>query len=218
MALRNGSKHFWNGACIDTGAQRTVIGLAQARTYCKFLGIPFALSICKRVFVFGVDKRNSLGILHMRFPTPNGSFIMLEVDVVPTNVPMLLYLDVLDKLGLSEDTVHTFLHCTAEGWNCRWCASSGTCTSNGPEQIEFFIRSQSCRNCIAIFRIHRRKTSSHCSSVQKLTTWMPTRKLCLAISKLPVVPANSTARNHSASKLHFPAERNYLSEASSRWT
>jgi hypothetical protein len=116
MALRNGSKHFWNGACIDTGAQRTVIGLAQARTYCKFLGIPFALSICKRVFVFGVDKRNSLGILHMRFPTPNGSFIMLEVDVVPTNVPMLLYLDVLDKLGLSADTVHTFLHCTAEGW------------------------------------------------------------------------------------------------------
>jgi hypothetical protein len=77
----------WNNACIDTGAQRTVIGLAQSRAYCKFLGIPFALSISKRVFVFGVDKRNSLGILHMRLPTPNGSFIMLKVDVVPTNVP-----------------------------------------------------------------------------------------------------------------------------------
>jgi hypothetical protein len=45
----------------------------------------------------------------MRLPTPNGSFIMLEVDVVPTNVPMLLDLDVLDKFGLCADT--------AEDWN-----------------------------------------------------------------------------------------------------
>jgi hypothetical protein len=116
MALRNIQKYFYNGACIDTGAQRTVIGLAQARTFCKFIGIPFALSISKRVFVFGVDKRKSLGILHMRLPTPNGSFIMLEVDAVPTNVPRLLGLDVLDKFGLSADTVHNVLHCTAEDW------------------------------------------------------------------------------------------------------
>jgi hypothetical protein len=64
-----------------------------------------------------VDKRNSLGILYMRLPTPNGSFIMLEVNAVPTNVPTLLGLDVLDKFGLSEDTVHNVLHCTAEDWN-----------------------------------------------------------------------------------------------------
>jgi hypothetical protein len=114
MALRNRKKYCWNGAHIDTGAQRIVIVLAQARAYCKFLSIPFALSICKQVFVFGVDKRNSLGILHMRLPTPNGSFIMLEVDVVPTNAPMQLGSDVLDKFGLSADTVHNVLHCTAE--------------------------------------------------------------------------------------------------------
>jgi Aspartyl protease len=114
MALRNRNKYCWNGACIDTGAQRTVIGLAQARAYSKFFGIPFVLSNKKRVFVFGVDKRNSLGILHMRLQTPNGIFIMLEVDVVPTNVPMILGLDVLDKFGLSADTVHNILHCTAE--------------------------------------------------------------------------------------------------------
>jgi hypothetical protein len=164
------------------------------------------------------SKRNLLGIPRMRLPTPNGSFIMLEVDVVPTNVFMLLGLDVLDKFGLCADTVHNVLHCTAEDWNLHWCASSDTCTSNGPLQIEFFIRSQSCRNCIAIFRTHRRKTFSHCSSVQKLTTWMPTREQCLAISKMAVVPANATALSHYASKRYFPAERNYLSEASTRWT
>jgi hypothetical protein len=53
----------------------------------------------------------------MRLPTPNGSFIMLEVDVVPTNVPMLLGLGVLDKFGLCADTVHNILHCTTEDWN-----------------------------------------------------------------------------------------------------
>jgi hypothetical protein len=90
--------------------------MAQVLAYCKFLGIPFALSISKRVFVFGVDKRNSLGILHMRLPTPNGSFIILNVDVVLTIVPMLLGSDVLDKFGLSADTVYNVLHCTAEDW------------------------------------------------------------------------------------------------------
>jgi hypothetical protein len=64
-----------------------------------------------------VDKLNSLGILHMRLPTPNDGFIMLEADVVPTNVPMLLGLDVLDKFGLCADTVHNVLLCTAENWN-----------------------------------------------------------------------------------------------------
>jgi hypothetical protein len=33
MAIRNREKYRWNGACIDTGAQRTAIGLAQARAY-----------------------------------------------------------------------------------------------------------------------------------------------------------------------------------------
>jgi Aspartyl protease len=106
MTLRNRKNYCWNGACIDTGAQRTVAGLVQARAYFKFLGIPFALSIRKRVFVSGVDRRNSLGVLHMRLPTPNDSFIMLEFDVVPTNVLLLLGLNVLEKFGLSADTIH----------------------------------------------------------------------------------------------------------------
>jgi hypothetical protein len=81
--------------------------LAQAIASCKFLGIPFALSISKRVFVFGVDKQNLLGILHVRLPTPSGSFVILEVNVVLINVSMLLDLDVLDKFGLSADTMHS---------------------------------------------------------------------------------------------------------------
>jgi hypothetical protein len=217
MALRNIKKHSWNGARIDTGAQRTVIGLAQARAYCKLLGIPFTLSISTRVFVFAVDRRNSLGILHMRLPTPNGSLIMLEVDVMPPNAPMLLGLDVLDKFGLTADTVHNVLHCTAKGLEPSTGARArARGTSNSPLQIESFTRSQSCRSCIAIFQTHRRKTFSHYSSVQRPTTWMSAHEQCLAISTIPVAPANATVRHHSASKLNFPAELSFI--ASSRWT
>jgi hypothetical protein len=48
-----------------------------------------------------------LGILHVRLPTPSGSFVILEVNVVLINVSMLLDLDVLDKFGLSADTMHS---------------------------------------------------------------------------------------------------------------
>jgi hypothetical protein len=193
--------------------------LTQARGYCKFLGIPFALSINERVFVFGVDKWNSLGIRHMRLPAPNNSLIMLEVDVVLTNVPMLLGLDVLDKFGLCADTVHIVLHCTAEYWTLPLVRKLGHVYLewSAPDLI-LYTKSE-------LQKLHR--NFSHPSTqnlfallkrAKKLTTWMPTREQFLATSKMPVVSASATARSHSASKLHFPAERNYLSEASSRWT
>jgi hypothetical protein len=119
---------------------------------------------------------DSLGILHMQLPTPNGSFIMLEVYVVPTNVPMLLGLDVLDKFGLCADTVHNVLHCTVEDWNLSLVRKLGHVYLEWSATDRILYTKPELQNCIAIFRTHRRKTSSHCSSVQKLTTWMPTRE------------------------------------------
>jgi hypothetical protein len=34
----NSANSTWNGACVDTGAQKTVIGLPQAMAYCRFVG------------------------------------------------------------------------------------------------------------------------------------------------------------------------------------
>jgi hypothetical protein len=103
-------------------------------------------------------------------PTPNGSFIMLEIDVLSTNVPMLLGLDVLCKFGLRADTVRNVLHRTAEDWDFTTGMQSW---ARVPPMFRyksnFFHETQSCRNCIAIFRIHRQKNFSHCSSIQKLT-------------------------------------------------
>jgi hypothetical protein len=218
MELRNRKKNCCNGACIDTGTQITLIGLAKARAYCKFLGIPFALSITKLVVVFGVDNRNSIGILHMRLQTPNGSFIMLEVYVVPTNVPMLLGLDVLDKFGLCADTVHDVLHCTAEDWNLplvrklghvylEWSATHRIIyTKSEMQKLHRNFSQPSMQNLIALLKR------------AKLATWLRAREQFLAISKMLVAPAIATVRNHAASNLNFSAKRNYCSVVSSRWT
>jgi hypothetical protein len=39
-SMREPSGGF-NGACIDSGAQKTVIGVVQARAYCVNLGVAF---------------------------------------------------------------------------------------------------------------------------------------------------------------------------------
>jgi hypothetical protein len=51
----------WNGACVDTGAQKTVIGLPQAMAYCRFVGTKFKLQRSNNVYRFGVGKQDSLG-------------------------------------------------------------------------------------------------------------------------------------------------------------
>jgi hypothetical protein len=116
LKVRRDKSRMWNGASIDTGAQRTVIGTTQAREYSKFTGIPFKLSPSKRTFAFGVDRRKSLGILQVRIPTPNNSFILLDADVVKTNIPLLVSLYALDKFGLTADTARNVLCCPQHNW------------------------------------------------------------------------------------------------------
>jgi transposase InsO family protein len=105
----------WNGACLDTGAQKTVIGFSQAKAYCRFVGTKFKLKENKNIYRFGVDRQESMGSFSIRLPTPV-SIIFLEVDVVRANVPLLIGLDVLDAYGLTADTVKNSLKCPSIGW------------------------------------------------------------------------------------------------------
>jgi hypothetical protein len=57
----NPNTSTWNGACVDTGAQKTVIGLPQAMAYCRVVRKTFKLQRSNIVYRFGVDKQDSLG-------------------------------------------------------------------------------------------------------------------------------------------------------------
>jgi hypothetical protein len=103
--------HDFLGACIDTGAQRTVVGLSQARAYSRHFGIPFKLNPSHSIFRFGQDPHASMGTLEIRIPTSNGGFLPVNVDVISIYVLFLIGLDFLDREGLNCLTVENKLTC-----------------------------------------------------------------------------------------------------------
>lgn len=69
------------GACIDSGTQKTVVGLDQDKAYCNSAHLLFSTRKNNNWHSFGSAMYKSLGSLPIRIPTP-GSFITLTVDVV----------------------------------------------------------------------------------------------------------------------------------------
>jgi hypothetical protein len=102
---------IFHGACIDTGTQKTVIGIHQAIAYCHMIGIPFNPRRSPLSFRFGSDFQRSLGTIPIRIPTANGAFLSVQVDVVNIDIPFLLGLEFLKKESLYADTVDDILVC-----------------------------------------------------------------------------------------------------------
>ena len=99
----------FEGACIDTGAPRSVVGLLQAEAYARYLNIQLALGkACPVRFRFGQQLFSSLGSFMVRVPM-HRLFVSHRLEVVDVNVPMLLGMDFLDKHGLIIDVTRNLL-------------------------------------------------------------------------------------------------------------
>ena len=109
--------HRFDGACLDIGAQRTCIGFKQALAYCQGYGVKLTLQKSPFTFTFGDGVYPSLGTMKIRIPTPDLSFLDLDVDVVKPDVPFLLGLDILDKHHLVADNVENKLRSRTLGWS-----------------------------------------------------------------------------------------------------
>lgn len=100
------------GACLDTGATRTVIGRGQALAYARMTGNPLTLRRTKTTnFLFGGVLTPSLGLITIRVPISGDHYALLRVDVVALDIPFLLGLDVLDSLALYVNNVEDRLKC-----------------------------------------------------------------------------------------------------------
>lgn len=88
------------GACQGTGAQKSVIGVNQAKAYCRESNVRMKLKQSHSRFKFGDGDYRYFGRLDVRIPTPDGSYLPLSVDVANADVPLLIGLDVLDRLKL----------------------------------------------------------------------------------------------------------------------
>lgn len=108
----------WQGACIDSGAEKTVIGLRQAKAYCQFMKVPFKPDSNSNVYRFGEDSQKSLGSIDIRIPVPS-SFICLKVDVVQADVPFLLGLDALDLCKFFYNNLTDELICPSLSWKLK---------------------------------------------------------------------------------------------------
>lgn len=97
------SEEFW-GACIDSGAQRTVIGRKQARAYIRQVGDKKSMirhhSNKAARFRFGDTNHQCDGVLLIHMPVADDLVVQFEAYVVPIDVPLLLGLDVLRKLDI----------------------------------------------------------------------------------------------------------------------
>ena len=99
------------GFCADTGAPRSVIGMREFKRIRSQLGLRnIKVNPSKCGFTFADATYASLGSVTLPLYTPPGiPTIMVELEIVPADIPALLGLDVLDQHQLTIDTVHNVL-------------------------------------------------------------------------------------------------------------
>lgn len=106
----------FQGACVDSGAEVSVIGADQAQAYQAMMGTPMHMTPSSLQFKFGNYLCQSSGVIDVRVPIPNGSFIAFKAHVVRADIPMLVGLDLLRKHELTLD----FSSCTITQQRHNW--------------------------------------------------------------------------------------------------
>ena len=81
--------HF-QGACLDTGAQKSVVAERHAKAYGERHNIRYKLEPSVTRFKFGDGTFPFLGKVEIRIPKPNGTYLKMDMDIVSADVPMLL--------------------------------------------------------------------------------------------------------------------------------
>lgn len=106
------SKSEFIGACLDTGAQRSMCGLNQAIAYDTLH--PGWLSEHETAikFKFGEQVAKSIGKIQIKFRIDQHNHLDLMIDVVHVDIPLIIGLDILRSRKLLVNYVHnTLIYC-----------------------------------------------------------------------------------------------------------
>ncbi len=103
------------GGLIDTGAQKSVIGMPQAIAYFKRSGKSPLLHKSSHFFRFGRCTLKATHSFLIDIPTPN-STITIEPDVVPADIPFLIGLDAMREHKLQPLVIQQELESVEFGW------------------------------------------------------------------------------------------------------
>ncbi len=123
----------FQGACLDTSAQQSVIVIRRALAYYKQHNVRYTLKPSLTKFKFGDGVFSLVGTIQIRIPTLSYSFFKIKVNVIPADVPLLLGLDVSDNEELVANNVQNELQGTHYGWSMSLTRNHGhlylTCNS-----------------------------------------------------------------------------------------
>ena len=106
--------HDWvpqkfQGACLDIGAEKSVIGLPQATAYRDFANSPIIPRPTNNIFRFGESCFPSIGTIRIALPSGKNDLKPLTINIVDVDVPFLLGLDELDNSRMYVDNVDNLL-------------------------------------------------------------------------------------------------------------
>lgn len=106
------------GACIDTGAQKSVIGKQQALAYFRFIGEEFRPSMPRHELKFKFGNRSHIGLgrVDIWIPINETHVICPNIEVVDVDVPLLLGLDFLDEYNMTVDAANNVLKSKSRAW------------------------------------------------------------------------------------------------------
>ena len=92
----------FRGSCIDTGAERSVVGKAQAEAYHRFMVIPLGIiPAIPRLYKFGTQRKARILKANFRIPYSSDRHKNSELDAVDINIPLLLGLDFVNLYKLT---------------------------------------------------------------------------------------------------------------------
>ena len=126
--LTNSSKDRFEGACVDSGAQRTVIGKRQALAYLTEYGSTETISNFPDNVPrssFGSHKHLAEGYINIRIPVGNDSFINIQAAVINLNIPFLLWLENMIRFKIILDVDERTMYSKLEGWSLDLCLKKG---------------------------------------------------------------------------------------------
>lgn len=107
---------IFQGACIDSGAQLTVIGLGQAKACCRLIGGGIVKSLKPLTFRFGDKRHKGIGKFKIRVPVNVLHILDVIADVVDTQVPFLFDLEALTKIKAMLDVGNNVMMSPTVGW------------------------------------------------------------------------------------------------------
>lgn len=127
----------FEGACVDSGAQVTVIGKPQASAYAAEYGSSPRLGETKRTYRFGDERHVGLGTINIDIPVSGSHYVKVVAEIVDVDVPFLLGLDVLTHIRAILDFNEDRLSGKFDDWSVPLVRKMGHLYVEWPVRVLF---------------------------------------------------------------------------------